>query len=150
MVLKKSSITKLVFSTARLVLVSSAKPESIPLNSSTSTGVNIMSFRSLFSMLTVLIISVALIFGLSVNPSMAGSSSVTKGTEQLPKIDAAAEKVAEKSGPMGLAEVEARSKGGLNEIQGSADANKMHKADTSKPGPAMAKKIDKALDKVIK
>jgi hypothetical protein len=121
---------------------------SIPINS--PIGANIMSFRSLFSMFAVLIISAALILGLAVTPTMAGSSSLTKGTEQLPKIDAAAEQVAEKSEPMGLAEVEARSKGGLNEIQGSTEANKMHKADTSKPGPAMAKKIDKALDKVIK
>ncbi|WP_310424640.1 hypothetical protein [Chamaesiphon sp. VAR_48_metabat_135_sub] len=109
-----------------------------------------MSFRSLFSMFTVLVISVALLLGLAVTPTMAGSSSVTKGVEQLPQIDAEAGKVAEKSAPMGLEEVEARNEGGLNEIQGSADANKMHKADTSKPGPAIAKKIDKALEKVTK
>ena len=109
-----------------------------------------MSFRSLFSIFTVLVISAALILGLAVTPTMAGSSSPTKGTEQLLKTDAAAEQVAEKSAPMGLEEVEARNKGGLNEIQGSVDADKMHKADTSKPGPAMAKKIDKALDKVTK
>ena len=109
-----------------------------------------MSFRSLFSMFTVLVISAALIFGLAVTPSMAGSSSVNKGTEQLPKIDAAAAQVAERSSPMELEEIEARSQGGLNEIQGSADANKMHKADTSKPGPALAKKVEKALDKVTK
>lgn len=109
-----------------------------------------MSFRSLFSMFTVLVISAALILGLAVTPSMAGSSSVTKGTEQLPKIDAAAAQVAERSSPMKLEEIEARSKGGLNEIQGSADANKMHKADTSKPGSAIAGKIEKALDKISK
>ncbi len=109
-----------------------------------------MSFRSLVSMFTVLVISAALIFGLSVTPSMAGSSNPTKGTEQLLKTDAAAAQVAEKSAPMGLEEVEARNKGGLNEIQGSLDANKMHKADTSKPGPALSKKVDKALDKVTK
>ena len=109
-----------------------------------------MSFRSLFSMFSVLIISAALIFGLAVTPSIAGSSSVTKGTEQLNKIDDAAAQVAERSTPMGLAEIEARSKNGLNEIQGSADANKMNKADTSKPGPAIAKKIEKALDKITK
>ena len=109
-----------------------------------------MSFRSLFSMFTVLIISAALILGLAVAPTMAGSSSVTKGTEQLPKIDDAAAQVAERSAPMGLEEIEARSKGGLNEIQGAADANKMHKADTSKPGPAIAKKIEKAFDKMTK
>jgi hypothetical protein len=109
-----------------------------------------MSLRPLLSMFTVLVISAALILGFAVTPTMAGSSSVTKGTEQLPKIDDAAAQVAEHSSPMGLEEIEARSKGGLNEIQGSADANKMHKADTSKPGPAIAEKIDKALEKVTK
>ena len=109
-----------------------------------------MSFRSLFSMFTVLVISAALILGLSVTPAMAGSSSPSKGTDQLLKTDAAAGEVAEKSAPMGLEEVEARNEGGLNEIQGNLDADKMYKADTSKPGPALAKKIDKALDKVTK
>jgi hypothetical protein len=81
---------------------------------------------------------------------MAGSSSVTKGTEQLPKIDDAAAQVAERSAPMGIEEIEARNKGGLNEIQGAADENKMHKADTSKPGPAISKKIEKVFDKMTK
>ena len=109
-----------------------------------------MSFRSLFSMFTALVISAALILGLAVAPTMAGSSSVTKGVEQLPKIDDAAAQVAERSSPMGIDEIEARNEGGLNEIQGAADANKMHKADTSKPGPAIAKKIEKAFDKMTK
>ncbi len=142
MVWKKSSINKLLVSTARL--------GSIPLDLPTFTGTNIMSFQPLFSMLTALIISVALMFGLSVNPSMAGSSSLTKGTEQLPGIGAAAEQVAERSSPMKLKEIESRSKNGLNEIQGSADASKMHKADPSEPGVALANKIEKALDKVTK
>jgi hypothetical protein len=109
-----------------------------------------MSFRSLFSMFTVLVISAALIFGLAVTPTMAGSSSVTKGVEQLPEIDDAAAQVAERSAPMGINEIEARNKGGLNEIQGTEDADKMHKADTSKPGPAIAKKVEKAFDKITK
>jgi hypothetical protein len=109
-----------------------------------------MFFRSLFSMFTVLIISAALVVFSLATPALAGSSSLTKGTEQLPNIGAAAERVAERSTPMGLDEIEARSKGGLNEIQGAADANKMHKADTSKPGPAIAKNIEKAIDKITK
>ncbi|MCY7368437.1 MAG: hypothetical protein LH474_09825 [Chamaesiphon sp.] len=82
--------------------------------------------------------------------NLEGSSSGNKGIEQLPKIDAAAAKVAERSSPMGLDEITARSKNGLNEIQGSADASKMHKADRSTPGPAIAGKIEKALDKISK
>jgi hypothetical protein len=109
-----------------------------------------MSFRSLLSTFAMLIVSAALILGLAIVPTMAGSSNITNGTEQLSKIDDAAAQVAERSTPMGLEEIEARSKGGLNEIQGAADAEKMHKADTSKPGPAMADKIDKALSKATK
>jgi hypothetical protein len=109
-----------------------------------------MSFRSLFSMFTVLVVSAALILGLAVTPAMAGSSSLSKGIEQLPKIDNAAAQVAERSAPMGLKEIEARGKGGLNEIQGSADVEKMHKADLSKPGAEIANKIDKALSKATK
>ena len=109
-----------------------------------------MSFRSLLSMLTVLVIAAALMLGLAVTPTMAGSSKVTKGTDQLPQIDAEAAKVAERSAPMGLNEIEARSNSGLNEIQGAADVNKMYKADPSKPGAAIAGKIEKALDKITK
>lgn len=109
-----------------------------------------MSFRSLFSTFATLVIFAALLFGLAAVPALAGSSSVTKGTEQLSKIGAAAEKVAERSSPMKLEEIEARSKGGLNEIQGSLDTNKMYKADTSQPGPAVSKEIDKLLNKAVK
>jgi hypothetical protein len=109
-----------------------------------------MSLRSLFSMFTALVISAALILGLAVSPTLAGASSVTKGVEQLPRIDAEAAQVAERSSPMGIDEIEARNKNGLNEIQGSADASKMHKADPSKPGSAIAEKIEKALDKIGK
>ncbi len=109
-----------------------------------------MSLRSLFSMFATLVVSAALILGLATSPSLAGSSSVTKGTEQLPEIDAAAAAVAERSSPMELDEIEARSQNGLNAVQGSADASKMHKADRSKPGPAISGKIEKALDKISK
>jgi Cu/Ag efflux protein CusF len=109
-----------------------------------------MSLRSLFSMFTAFVISAALMLGLAVTPALAGSSSVTKGVEQLPKIDAKAAQVAERSSPMGIDEIEARNKDGLNEIQGSADASKMHKADPSKPGSAIAEKIEKAINKISK
>jgi hypothetical protein len=137
---KKILVVKLIFTKLALMLVN------LPI----FNGENIMSFRSLFSMFAVLIVSAALILGLAVNPTMAGSSSLSKGIEQLPKIDDAAAQVAERSAPMGLKEIEARSKNGLNEIQGAADVEKMHKADTSKPGAAIANKIDKAISKATK
>lgn len=109
-----------------------------------------MSFRSLCSKFATLVCMAALLFGLFASPSFAGASSPTKGEDQLPDTEAASVDVMNKPAPMGLEEVEARNKNGLNEIQGDADKDKMYKADTSKPGPAIAKKIDKALDKVVK
>lgn len=107
-----------------------------------------MSFRSLFSMFATFICTAALIVGLVASPSFAATSSPTKGTDQLPQTEDASVDVMKKPAPMGINEVEARNENGLNEIQGAADKDKMYKADTSKPGPAFAKKIDKALDKI--
>ncbi len=109
-----------------------------------------MSFRSLFSMFAVFVCAAALIFGINATASLAGTSSLSKGETQLDQTTAATEDVAGKPAPMGLEEVEARNKNGLNEVQGSADADKMYKADRSKPGPALAKKLDKALNKITK
>jgi hypothetical protein len=109
-----------------------------------------MSFRSVFSMFAVLCCTAAMIFGLNVTSAQAAGSSLTKGETQLTKTTDASEQVADKSAPMGLKEVEERNAGGLNEIQGDADADKMYKADPSKPGPALANKINKALEKITK
>ncbi len=107
-----------------------------------------MSFRSLFSMFATLICTAALVLGLVAAPSFAAGSDVTKGETQLPETISATEDVAEKPAPMGIEEVTERNKNGLNEVQGSADVDKMYKANTSKPGTALAKKIDKALNKM--
>lgn len=118
-----------------------------------------MSFRSLFSMFSLLLCSTLLLLGLTMAPSLALHSSdqrseqgsdPTKGTAQMPEAMKAAEDVAAKSAPMSLEEVEERNKGGLNEIQGDADKDKMYNSNTNKPGPAIVKDIKKAIDKVKK
>ncbi|MBD2327993.1 hypothetical protein [Alkalinema sp. FACHB-956] len=110
-----------------------------------------MSFRSLFAMFSMFVCSAMLFLGLTMSPTLAApASNPTEGTAQMPESMAAAEDVASKSAPMNLEEIEARNKGGLNEVQGSADADKMYRSDTSKPGPAIARKLEKAIDKVTK
>lgn len=123
-----------------------------------------MSFRSLFSMFSLLLCSALLFLGLTMAPALALHSSdqtsnqkldqrseegsdPTKGTAQMPGAMKAAEDVASKSSPMSIEEVEERNKNGLNEIQGDADKDKMYKSNTDKPGPAIVQDIKKAIDK---
>lgn len=123
-----------------------------------------MSFRSLFSMFSLLLCSALLFLGLTMAPSLAlhnndqssnqkndqrskPGSDLTKGTAQMPEAMKAAEDVAAKSAPMSIEEIEERNKDGLNEIQGDADKDKMYKSNTDKPGPAIVQDIKKAIDK---
>jgi hypothetical protein len=71
----------------------------------------------------------------------------TEGTVQLNRIQQKAEDVAN-SAPATLEEVEERSKGGLNEVQGSSDQNKMKLSNDSQP--AVADQIQTAIEKAIK
>lgn len=106
-----------------------------------------MSFRSLFSMFSLLLCSTLLFLGLTMSPSLAlQGSDPTKGTAQMPETMKAAEDVA-KSAPMSMEEIEERSKGGLNGVQGDADKDKMYKSNTNKPGPAVVQDVKKAIDK---
>ena len=110
-----------------------------------------MSFRSLLVMFSMFVCSAMLFLGLTMSPTLAAlASNPTEGTAQMPEAMAAAEDVASKSSPMSLEEIEARNKGGLNEVQGSADVDKMYRSDTSKPGPAIARQLEKAIDKSTK
>ena len=126
-----------------------------------------MSFRSLFSMFSLLLCSALLFLGLTIAPSLALHSSdqtsnqkidqrseqgsdPTKGTAQMPESMKAAEDVAAKSAPMSIEEVEERSKDGLNEIQGDADKDKMYNSNTDKPGPAIVEDIKEVIDKAKK
>ena len=91
-----------------------------------------------------------ILFLATVTPAQAGMMSKSKptdGTTQLNKIDDKAQKTIDNPA-MDLEEIEKRSQNGLNEVQGSADKNKMYKSDSSEP--AIGNKIEKALDKVTK
>ncbi len=110
-----------------------------------------MNNRSLLAMLSIMVCSIVLIFGLIVAPSFAAKKADTKtqGKAEMPEITSAAEDVA-KSPPMSLDTIQARGKDGLNEVQGSADADKMYSSRMDKPGPAIAKDAKKALSKAAR
>lgn len=99
--------------------------------------------RSLQILLSILLSAV--LFFASGSPALAGKSAPTKGTVQLDKIEQKTQESID-SPPMSLEEVEKRSKGGLNEIQGNADQDKMIHSDN--PTLPVVKQIEKAIEKI--
>jgi hypothetical protein len=91
--------------------------------------------------------SIILIFSNSVPALAAKTAPLTKGTVQLDKIE---QKTQDSLGssPTSLEEIQKNSEGGLNEIQGSADREKMIRSkDTELP---IVKQAEKVLDKMDK
>jgi hypothetical protein len=101
--------------------------------------------RPMQMLLSILLL--ATLFFSSGFPALAGKSSPTKGTVQLDKIEQKTQKAVD-SPPMSLQTIQERSEGGLNEVQGHADRNKMIRSnDTELP---MVKQAEKALQKAKK
>ena len=107
----------------------------------------ISAIRPVRFLFTVLICTI--LFVANVVPAQAGmmssKSKPTDGTTQLNKIDQKAQQEIDNPA-MNLEEIEKRSQNGLNEVQGSADKNKMYTSNSSEP--AIGKKIEKALDRI--
>jgi hypothetical protein len=84
---------------------------------------------------------VTVIFLANSLPVIAGSSDPTQGTVQLDKIQEKTQEAID-APATDLKTIEQRSKGGLNEVQGAADYDKMaNPDDTESP-------VEKVLDKV--
>jgi hypothetical protein len=79
------------------------------------------------------------------SPAVAGSGDPTQGTVQLNQIQKKTQAAID-SPATDLKTIEERSKGGLNEVQGSADYEKMNNPDDAEL-PAV-EKAEKALGKV--
>jgi hypothetical protein len=89
----------------------------------------------------------AVLFFASSFPAIAGKSASTKGTVQLDKIEQKTQEAID-SPATSLKTIEERSKGSLNEVQGTADRDKMIRSnDTELP---VVKQAEKALDKMKK
>ncbi len=96
-------------------------------------------------MLMSIVLSAILVFAGSF-PVLAGMSAMTKGVEQLDKIDEKS-KDALRNPATTPEEIESRSQGALNEVQpNAADRNKMYRSSETTP-PAV-KQVEKALNKL--
>ena len=94
-----------------------------------------------------IVFSILLIFASSAPALAAKSSPLTKGTVQLDKIEQKTQEAID-SPTTSLKEIEKKGDGGINEIQGRADSNKMIRSKgTELP---IAKQTEKALDKMSK
>ena len=111
------------------------------------------NFSMLFShlrpvrVLLSVVLSIILIFSSSVPALAAKSSSPTKGTVQLDKIEQKTQEAID-SPTTSLKEIEKKGEGGINEIQGRADHGKMIRSKgTELP---IVKQTEKALNKMDK
>ena len=80
-------------------------------------------------------------------PAFAAPSNPTKGEEQLLGIEKKSQETTLEQ-PMSLQETEAETNPGLNEIQGTADANKMYRPENTGRDKSVEGKVKQALEKV--
>jgi hypothetical protein len=84
-------------------------------------------------------------------PAAAGigtsKSSPTDATTQLNKIQEKTDEMA-RSAPPGLEETQAETAKGINEVQGDADKDKMHRPSNSKNATSVQDQVENLLDKV--
>jgi hypothetical protein len=97
-------------------------------------------------MLMSILLSAILVFG-SGCTAPDSKSAMDKGTVQLDKIERNTERAIE-SPATSLKTIEERSKGALNEVQGSADRNKMNRSNDTMP--PVVKRAEKAIDNMKK
>jgi hypothetical protein len=77
-------------------------------------------------------------------------SKPSDGTAQLGKIEARSQDIAEsKVAPGSMEESEARAQGGINEVQGAADKDKMSRPSNSQDATTVTDQIGKALKKAV-
>lgn len=109
--------------------------------------------RSLLTRLATAFCAVMMFFGLVAAPGFAGNMFTNEPSEPpTPNIMKDAEDIADPNKqPMNLDEIQARTNGGINEIQGTSDADKMIKSsEPGKPDNAIARTIDKEMKKAAK
>ncbi|HEY9828506.1 MAG TPA: hypothetical protein V6D19_23970 [Stenomitos sp.] len=103
--------------------------------------------------------AVAFIFLTTSLPSYAalgfGNSSASSpdhGPDQLIEIEKRSQDVSNRSNPLSLKDVQARTEaaqGGLNEVQGAADKENMSRPENSGNATSVIEKVEKGLDKIV-
>lgn len=104
------------------------------------------SFMPRLVRLLVLAFVCALLVLSSAFPAFAAKSSPTKGEAQLTDIERKAQETVQEK-PLSEGAVEAETNPGENEIQGTADANKMSRPSSGST-PGIEEKLKGALEKV--
>jgi uncharacterized protein YoxC len=105
-----------------------------------------MKFTQFLSRFVILAyICGVMLFG-SVLPAVAAQSNLKKGLEQLPNIQTKAEDIT-KASPYGIDKVIKDTNGGLNEVQGTADFDRMKRGANGDTLPAV-RQVEKAIDQV--
>jgi hypothetical protein len=104
----------------------------------------VLSHLRPIQILMSVVLSAVLVFTSSF-PALAANSSLSKGTVQLDKIEQKTEQALDDPATT-LKTIEERSQGALNEVQGSADRNKMSRSN-DKELPVV-KQAEKALNKM--
>ncbi|MGQ4646415.1 low temperature-induced protein [Lyngbya aestuarii] len=104
------------------------------------------SFLRPLRFLMALFIGTWLFFS-SASPAAAASSSPTKGEDQLKRIEQKSEEVL-KSGPRGLKETTSEANKGINEVQGSADVEKMKQGE-SQNATSVEQQVKEAVKNIM-
>ena len=95
---------------------------------------------------TVVAVCICLLLTLShVMPAFAASAS--EGADSLPRVQNKSEKVL-KEEPRGHNQVQAQARKGINEVQGSADADRMNRPDNSQQVTSIEEKVREGLSNI--
>lgn len=95
----------------------------------------------------VTVFTCALLLFSNAFPAFAVQSSPTKGEEQLTEVEKKAQETVQEK-PLSRQETQAETNPGENEIQGTADIDKMKNPETSKT-PGVEQKVERALEKIL-
>jgi vacuolar-type H+-ATPase subunit H len=105
-----------------------------------------MKFAQFLTRLVVVVFICGLMAFANVVPAIASQNNPNKGLEQLPNIQMKTDNAA-KAGPYPSSKLKSNAKQGLNEIQGTADIDKMNRVGDEDTLPAV-RQAEKSLDKV--
>lgn len=108
------------------------------------------TFRPIRIVMTLLASAILLLSSTFPAFAFGGTSSrPTDGTAQLNTIEKRSQDIAKaKVAPGSIEESQERAKGGINEVQGAADKDKMSRPSNSQDATTVTEQIGKALKKV--
>jgi len=105
-----------------------------------------MKFTQFLTRFAVMICICGVMLFANVVPTIAAQSNLKKGLEQLPNIQIKAEDIT-KASPYGIDKVINDTNGGLNEVQGTTDFDRMKNGANGDTLPAV-RQVEKAIDRV--